>query len=329
MGVTFIRDMVKSGDLRSCKGLETGRNMNQFIGAIAPIFIIILCGHLIRRTGFLKEGFLTEANRFVFYVSLPFLILTGIVKSGMKGFDGTLALSVVLPSLAVAVVTLSLGYLLGLRNGRLGTFAQTSFHGNVSYIGLAVLVYLMGEKGMEQGSLLVGVLILVNNVLAITVLSWTSKNRSTMRTVLAPVVTNPVILATAAGMALVSAGLEIPAVILRTMTILGNIALPLALIIIGASMSATGVRSSLALSALTTSFKLGFLPYVCFLYGKAVSLPDEARFAGIILLATPTAVTSFTLAREIGGDSDLASSTVTLSTIFSPAAFVLWAAVIR
>lgn len=303
--------------------------MQALIGAIAPIFIIIFCGHVIRRIGFLKEGFLAEANRFVFYVSLPFLILAGIVKSGMKGFDAAHALSVVLPTLAVAVLALGVGCALCLKKGRLGTFVQTSFHGNVSYIGLAVLIYLMGEKGMEKGSLLVGVLILVNNTLAIAVLSWTSKKRSTLRTVLVPVAKNPVILATAVGMIIVCLGLEVPSLVLKTMTILGNIALPLALIIIGASMSATGVRTSLALSTVTSSFKLLLLPYFSFLYCKCASLPADDSLAGIILLATPTAVTSFTLAHEIGGDPDLASNAVTMSTIFSPIAFVFWGVVIR
>jgi predicted permease len=297
--------------------------------AIAPIFIIILCGYVIQRGGLLPVSFLGQANRFVFFFSLPFLIFTGIVRSGLRGFSLAAVLSVVLPSMAVAVVALGLGFILGLRQGRLGTFVQTSFHGNVSYIGLAILVFTLGESGLSQGSVLIGFLILANNVLAIVVLSYSSHRERDVKQALLSVVKNPVIIATFAGMFTVYAGLPVPRVAMKTMCILANIALPMALVIIGASMSLGVIRRFFRLAATVSFLKLMVLPALSVLYCRIGGTGWADMVPGVILLATPTAITSFTLAQEIGGDRDLASNVVTLSTILSPFSFLFWTVALK
>ncbi len=65
---------------------------------IAPIFLIILFGCLIKQSRLFKDDFFTEANRFVYYVSLPVLIFIGIVKSGLQVLSPALILSVILPT---------------------------------------------------------------------------------------------------------------------------------------------------------------------------------------------------------------------------------------
>ncbi len=303
--------------------------MIPMLEAIAPIFIIILCGYLIQRAGILQKDFLIEANRFIFYWSLPFLIFTGIVKSGLTGFSIAAVFSVILPSIAVAAIAIAIGLAFGLKKGRLGTFIQTSFHGNVSYIGLAVLFFALGEAGLSRGSVLIGFLILANNVLAIAILSYLSQQEPDVKHALQSVVKNPVVIATFAGMLTVYSGVPVPRVAMKTMGILANIALPMALVIIGASMSLGVVRRFFKLAAVVSVLKLMVLPALSVVYCRlqGMGLPD--MLPGIILLATPTAITSFTLSQEIGGDGDLASNAVTLSTMLSPCSFLFWTMTVR
>ncbi len=301
------------------------------VTTIAPIFIIILAGYLIRNYSFLRQEFFDEANRFVFYFSLPLLIFTGLVKSDLSVFAPGPVISVGAPTIGVLLATLLGAYAFGLRRGTLGTFAQSAFHGNVSYIGLAVLFYLLGEEALRQGSLMVAVLIVVNNVLATVVLEVTAlpqSSRDPLKPLLS-VLRNPVVIASFLAVLFVLAGISLPVVIMRSMTIMANIALPLALVVIGASLDLPGIRESLRLSIVSTIIKLLILPFLALLCAKALGLPPLQATAAVLLLCTPTATTSFIMAQQMGGDTHLASNAVTLSTLLSPLAFIGWALYMR
>ncbi len=299
------------------------------IETIVPIFFIIIFGYILQQKGLIKTQFIQEANRFVFLFSLPLLIFTGIMKSDIKDVGLTSILSVIIPTIATLCLAFLLALTLGLKKGTLGSFVQTSFHGNITYIGLAVLYYMLGEEGLKKGSILIAFLILVNNTLAIAILSWTSQKHDNIWRSLVSVVKTPLIIATLVGMFLLYFNIPVPKLLMKSMGILANIALPMALIIIGASMSVGTIKSSFRLSGLVTVMKLMILPSLSFLFCYLYAIPFHDVLPGIILLATPTATTSFILANQLGGDTELASGVITLSTLLSPFAFIFWAYVVR
>jgi len=299
------------------------------IETIVPIFLIIVFGYILQQKGLIKAQFIQEANRFVFLFSLPVLIFTGIMKSDIKDVGLINILSVVIPTLVILCFAFLLALAMGLRKGTLGSFVQTTFHGNITYIGLAVLYYLLGEEGLKKGSILIGFLILMNNTLAIAILSWTSQQHDNMWKSLVSVIRTPLIVATLMGMLFLYLDITVPKLLLKSMVILGNIALPMALIIIGASMSVSTVKSSFRLSGIVTALKLMALPSLSFLFCYMYAIPLSDALPGIILLATPTATTSFILANQLGGNTELASGVITLSTLLSPFAFTFWVYVAR
>ncbi|HOV89852.1 MAG TPA: AEC family transporter [Syntrophorhabdaceae bacterium] len=295
------------------------------IETIIPIFLIIIFGFIIHRKGMISDRFISEANRFVYLFPLPVLIFTGIIKSDIKSVYISHIFSVILPTLTIMIVSFVVGYALRLRSGRLGTFIQTSFHGNVSYVGLAVLFYLLGEKGLNQGSILIGLMILLNNSLAIAILSWSSHHEKNLARSILSIIKTPVIVATFLGLIVIWQGIPIPKFIVRGMVILSNIALPMALIMIGASIGVKNIKKTFRFSFSSALLKLVVLPGLSALYFMLLNIDFRDITYVFILLATPTATTSYIMAYEIGGDPELASNAVTLSTILSPFAFILWA----
>ena len=103
----------------------------------------------------------------------------------------------------------------------------------------------------------------------------------------------------------------------------------MALIIIGASMSVSTLKNSIKFSVIISLMKLMALPFLSFLFCYFYAIPPRDALPGIILLATPTATTSFILANELGGDTELASGVITLSTLLSPFAFIFWAYMVK
>jgi len=299
------------------------------IETIIPIFLIIIFGYILQQRGLITAQFIQEANRFVFLFSLPVLIFTGIMKSDIKDIGLTNILSVIIPTLVILCLAFLLALALGLKKGTLGSFVQTTFHGNITYIGLAVLYFMLGDEGLKKGSILIGFLILVNNTLAIAVLSWTSQKHGNIWKSLASIAKTPLIIATFVGIVFLYLGIPVPTLLMKSMGILANIALPMALIIIGASMSLSTIKSSFKLSGIISVMKLMVLPFISYLFCFFYAIPPREALPGIILLATPTATTSFILANELGGDTELASGTITLSTLLSPLVFAFWAYLIK
>lgn len=292
---------------------------------IGPLFLVIFFGYLLKRCGFIDDPFVRQVNRFVFLFPLPPLIFTGIVKSKTSDISGLHLLVVIVPTVAIFCLALSGGLAARLHGGRLGSFVQTTFHGNLSYIGLAVLFYMLGEEGFRKGSILLGFLILLNNTLAVSVLSWASHQKNDFPALIASILKTPVVIAAFAGIAFLYLHLGIPAVLLSSMTMVANIALPMALILIGASITPENLRASFKLSAWASFLKLLVLPGLAVLFCWMISLPPAEALPAILLLATPVAASSYTMAHEMGGDFQVASSAVTLSTILSPVTFVIWA----
>jgi predicted permease len=188
---------------------------------------------------------------------------------------------------------------------------------------------MLGDEGLKKGSILIGFLILVNNTLAIAVLSWTSQKHGNIRKSLASIAKTPLLIATFVGIVFLYLGIPVPTLLMKSMGILANIALPMALIIIGASMSLSTIKSSFKLSGIISFMKLMVLPFISYLFCYFYAIPPREALPGIILLATPTATTSFILAKALGGDTELASGVITLSTLLSPVVFAFWVYLIR
>jgi hypothetical protein len=140
----------------------------------------------------------------------------------------------------------------------------------------------------------------------------------------AKVVANPVILSAAAGIACSLGGIPIPPVADRSLNILGDMALPLALLIIGASLSFQRLRHRPQEIAAACIFKLLVLPAAGYFLFPFFGVPVRDAVPAVILLAAPTATVSYVMARQLHGDAEYASVVISLSTLLSAATYVFW-----
>jgi predicted permease len=133
-----------------------------------------------------------------------------------------------------------------------------------------------------------------------------------------------VIISALAGVGLSLSGLVLPGFLDRTLLMLGNLGLPLALLIIGATLAETPLKSGLVRLSGLACLKLLVAPglgLVLLLLWPAPFLPAQAA---LILLCAPTATVTVILAWQMGGDPALASSAVSFTHALSPLAYYLW-----
>lgn len=298
------------------------------IQTIIPIFAIILLGVLARRKGFIPQPFLEPANRLVYYLAIPAMIFRAISGSSLTS---ELNLKVVVATLVciptVFVFAWILNRLIGNTGGRSGTFIQCAFHGNLGYIGLAVIFYYLGDAGLVKGSIIAGLIMIVQNflsVLALQLFAEQKKDGGRIKQFVGRILINPVILSALLGIGYAALQLPMPIILDRSLKILSGLALPMALLLIGASLSFSLVRVQLS-SALASSFaKLLALPTLGLIAYRHLGLSPDDYLPGLILLAAPSATLTYVFAREMHGDAELAVATISVGTILSGFTYAAW-----
>jgi predicted permease len=138
------------------------------------------------------------------------------------------------------------------------------------------------------------------------------------------VVGNPVILSALAGMAFSISGVSVPLLIDRSLGILSGLALPLALLVIGASLSFELIRVHLSSALGSGILKLVLLPSMGYFLYEWFGVEAQDYLPGLILLAAPTATLTYVMATEMGGDIELAIATISVSTMLSAITFSMW-----
>ncbi len=301
--------------------------MADILKTIVPIFVIIFLGWSLRRFDFMQEGFVKPANRLVYFVAIPAMIFREIAEAALaEHFRLILVAATLSPILLIFLVGLVLVRGINLQRYQVGTFLQSTFHGNLGYIGLAVSYYFLGKDGFTRASILAGFIILLQNFLAVVVLSRFSAapKETSLYSLLKRILINPIIISAMAGMAFSLTGLYLPMILDRSLKILSGMALPLALLVIGTSLSFAQMREQLRLTLVVGVFKLMLLPALGLSLFLLLQLYPVEYLPPLILLASPTATVTYVMASEMGGDADLATAAISVTTLASAVTFTLW-----
>ena len=302
--------------------------MADILKTILPIFAIILLGWSLRRLDFMKEGFLKPANRLVYYVAIPAMIFREIAEAELvQHFSLLLVATTLVPLILVALIGLILVRGIQLQRDRVGSFLQCSFHGNLGYIGLAVAFYFLGDQGFTRASILAGFVMLLQNLLAVVALSRFNQEpdqKISTLSLVRRVLLNPVIISAMAGMVFSLTGLNLPVIVDRSLKILSGMALPLALLVIGTSISFAQMRQQLRLTVLIGILKLLVLPAAGLILFHLLNLQRMEYLPALILLASPSATVSYVMALEMAGDADMATAAISVTTLVSAVTFTLW-----
>jgi len=298
------------------------------ISTIIPIFAIIILGWFARWKGFIPPDFLAPANRLVYYLAIPAMIFHSISKASLKTqFDSTVLTVTLLAIIAVFAFAWGVGLTRRVERKQLGTFMQCSFHGNLGYIGLAVAYYYLGSEGLIRASIIAGFIMILQNILAVVALQLHAENTDLKKNrleVVLRILGNPVIISALAGILFSLAGLRLPLVLDRSLAILSGLALPMALLIIGASLSFEVMQLQLLRVLSTSVMKLILLPGLGLILYRSCNLALQDYLPGLILLASPSATLTYVMAKEMDGDTDFAVAAISISTMLSAITFTIW-----
>jgi len=302
------------------------------VNAVLPSFLIIAFGLYIRSRGKLDDKSLGKFNSIAFRVFLPFQIFKNIYDSPLgESFDLKLVLFVFFGLLLAGALALVTAIVTEPRRDRRGVMAQGMFRGNYVLLGMPLIESLFGAAGTGLAALMIVINIPIYNVLSVIFLELYAGGEINVRKMVKDIGTNPLIDATVVGLIAKAVHLPIDAfpAAASALKSLSGVATPLCLFILGASFAPAGIRGYARSLWITVAFKLLVIPGLALAAAAALGIRGVGLAVVMISFGAPTAVNSYTMARELGGDSELAAGIVVVDTALSCLTLFGWIVLLR
>ncbi|ACN16367.1 putative transporter of auxin efflux carrier family [Desulforapulum autotrophicum HRM2] len=301
----------------------------QIISTILPIFFVIFLGWAGRKKRFIPDGFIGPANQLVYYIAIPAMIFGAVAKASFYEAFNPVILAVTLFTIfMISALSWAMANALKIPTRTKGTFIQTTFHGNLEYVGLAVVFYSLGDSGLAAAGIFAGFIMIFQNILAVFVLEFHGTDRNQRDNILMTnaqrIIGHPVILSAVSGIVFSIFKIPIPLIVERTLDILSGMALPLALLLIGASLSFKLIRTNLSSVLGASLFKLILMPGLGLVLFQFFEIPQNEFRPVFILLCSPTATLAYVMAREMNGNAEFAVAAISACTMLSAITFTLW-----
>ncbi len=197
-----------------------------------------------------------------------------------------------------------------------GAFMQGSFRSNYMIIGYPVLLNLFGDDIVVNMAVVTLIVIPFFNIFSIIALTPAQEHNSIKQygEFFLKVLTNPLIAAIVLGFFASAIGVKFPIYLDKFITMTGNLATPLALVAIGAFFHFDDFKGTLRNAILAVGLKLLVLPLIMTFAAYAVGLSPMNVILVAVLFGGPTAVSSFAMSSEMGGDAVLSGNIVILSS---------------
>ncbi len=302
------------------------------LNATMPIFLMMLLGVLFRRLGWIDEVFASKMNKFVFLVPLPALLFEDLATVDfVQVWNLKFVLFCFVATFLSIAIAAAVSFLWKDRSIQ-GEFIQASYRSSAALLGIAFIQNIYGDSGMAP-LMIIGSVPLYN-VMAVVVLSFFQPekkklDRQVWVNTLKGIVTNPIIIGIVAGLLWSALRLQMPAILEKTVSNIGAVATPMGLMAMGATFD---IRKAFgkAKPAITASamklvgFAAIFLPAAVWM-----GFRQEELVAILIMLGSATTVSCYVMARNMGHEGTLTSSTVMLTTLFSAFTVTGWLYILR
>jgi predicted permease len=293
---------------------------------VLPLFLMMALGYFIKCIKMVDDGTLKKMNNVVFRVFLPILLFYNIVSTDLTtAFNGPLILTAVLFVLGEFGLCMIVVPLVEKEKRRRGVLIQGIMRSNFVIFGLPVLVSLCGE-GSNTGavSLVIAVVVPMFNAFSVIGLEINRGGRLNFFKILKSVAANPLIIASVLGLVMLALGLKLPQVLLKPVGDLAKVATPLALVILGAEFNFSSIKGCARQLVMGVTGRLVVMPLIFLTIAILLGFRGEELIALMVMLAAPPAVSSFTMAQQMDGDSELAGGLVVFGSLFAVLTMFLW-----
>ena len=316
--------------------------MDSFIYSInstVPIFLVMIVGWVIKQLGVIDDHFANVANKYVFKVALPVLLFRDLSKADFYSqfdirFVGYCAIVTIAMFGGVWIFT----DLLMKDKTMRGSFIQCSCRSSAAILGMAFIQNMYSETGMAP--LMIVAAVPLFNVISVVALTFKANpvdgvsiedmpKKDGIKKACLNIVTNPIIIGIVVGLLASLVRLQLPAILDKTVNSIAQTATPIALICIGAGFEGRKAIKKIKPTLVGTFIKLIGLAAIFIPIAVYMGFRNQELMAILIMLASPTTVTSYIMAKNMNNDEVLASSIIVLTTVLSSITLTGWIFILR
>ena len=284
------------------------------------LFALVVVGYVAGKLGYLGGDFDRQLSRLVINITCPALILSSSMTGTLpdRHFILPLLLISVITYIILAGVAFLLPRYLTKKKDDEGPIGFALMFGNVGFMGYPVVASIFGHEAVFYAA----VLNVVNTFAVFTIgtLLITGKSEMEGERFQKKVLYSTPMLAAYLTMAIVALEIDyIPAAISQPLTMLGNITVPAALLIIGSSMSSLPLRSLLGNTTVytTTLFRLIILPIGIHLLMSAIGFSPMVVNINTLVIAMPVATYGTILCLKYEKDTTMMTEVTFITTLLS------------
>ena len=306
-------------------------NLIYSINATLPIFLLIILGKVLKTAKIINDEFTKTADRYVFRIALPALLFSDLTENNVgSAFDGKYVL------FCFSVTIFSIAVLWGLtekfmkNEEQKGAFIQGSYRSSAAILGLAFINNMYDSVGIAP-LMIIGCVPLYN-IFAVIILTLKGDNggkKPNMKETFINVMKNPILLSILIALPFALLNLHFPSFVNKAIGSVANTATPLALISIGASFEGKKALKKMKPTLLASFIKLILLASLFLPLAVFFGYRNQELMALLVMLGSPTTVSSYIMAKNTGNDGILTSSIIVLTTLLSSLTLTLWIFVLK
>ncbi|KVO99990.1 transporter [Burkholderia ubonensis] len=285
--------------------------------ALAPVALLVALGHGLKRSGFVGDALWPSAERLCYYVLLPALFAHGLASARLQSLAVMpLALALVGSTVAVAAALLLIRPFVRVDGAGFTSVFQGAVRFN-NYVGASLAAGLFGAQGIALAAVCVAAIVPTVNLMCVLVFARYGSTRLGIAALVRQIVSNPLVVACAIGIAMQASGATFPPAIEPAVRALGAASMPLGLLCVGAALTFDAARAWMQPVCVASAFKFVAMPLLTLVAGRVLGLGDAALTVALLFQALPTSSASYLMARQLGGDAPLMAGITAFQTLFA------------
>lgn len=305
-------------------------NLILSFNVVAPLCLVMSLGYLLKYIKVFDDKSVNVMNSATFKIFLPTLLFYNIYTTDLGSvFNPKLIIFAALSIVILFCVLFLFIPKIEKDNKKTGVMIQGIFRSNFVLFGIPVATSLVGEGKVGTTSLLIGIIVPLFNFLCVICLEIFRGGNIEFKKIIKGIVTNPLIIGAFLGLLLLILNINLPVFIVSTIKDISKIATPLSLILLGASFSFSNVKKYIKETIIAVLGKLVIIPLIFIPISYYVGFRGVSLLSLMIMFSAPTAVSSFQMAIQMDGDSDLASQIVVFTSAFSVITVFIWIFVLK
>lgn len=296
--------------------------------SVLPIFVLISVGYVSRLCGVIRSEDVGRMNAVAFRVFLPVMLFYNVCNSDLSTAVKPRLIGFCLVCVFV-IYFLCVGYaLLFVKDkSKQSVIIQGMYRSNFIIVGLPVVQSLMGDADLSPVAVLMGIVVPIFNVLAVITLETFKGNRVKPGKIFLEVVENPLIIGSVLGILFLVLELRLPTPIEAVVRDMSRVGSPLMLFLLGAFFRFESMARRWKDLLQVCLGRLVVIP------GIFLTLSYYAGFRGVefaallTIFSSSTAVSSFTMAQQMGADSELAGNIVMATSVLCSFTLYMWSVI--